>query len=193
MGKVLLVIGLAGLCHAAYSATQHRNYMRLTEHDLDDDTKRGATAFTTLPLDILLQTIVSLLLSCYGIIAVSAKFRPIKITSEWENKTWDNISNRSSFYSFNHRGRFLFSNEIIKSPVTELSAAEKDALLKNYRMSSIKSKKADSAVTAGPSSSSKPAANESSSETDANSSGSEVENDAGNYSDSFSDEPEHSK
>ena len=100
MGKILLTIGLAGLCHAAYSATQHRNYLRLTEHE-----------FTSLPVDILIQTLACLLLCCLGVIRVAAKFRPIQITSEWENKTWDNIGNRTSFYSFNHRGKYLFSGE----------------------------------------------------------------------------------
>ena len=57
MGKLFLTIGLAGLSHAAYSATQHRNYLRLTERD-----------FSTLPLDIFAQTLLSLLLRCVGII-----------------------------------------------------------------------------------------------------------------------------
>ena len=98
MGKLFLTIGLAGLTHAAYSATQHRNYLRLTERD-----------FSQLPLDILAQTILSLLLCCFGIIGISGKFKPIQITSEWENKRWDNIANRTSFYSFTHRGKYLFS------------------------------------------------------------------------------------
>lgn len=99
MGKSLfLVFGLAGLTHAAYSAAQHRSYLRLTERD-----------FSQLPLDVLAQTVLSLLLCCFGIIGISGKFRPIQITSEWENKRWDNIANRTSFYSFTHRGKYLFS------------------------------------------------------------------------------------
>jgi hypothetical protein len=99
MGKIFLITGLVGLCHAAYSATQHRNYLRLTEHE-----------FSRLPLDIIFQTVISLFLSCIGIISIASKFKPIKITSEWENKIWDNIANRTSFYSFNHRGKYLFSS-----------------------------------------------------------------------------------
>lgn len=106
MGKLLLIIGLAGLCHAAYSATQHRNYLRLTESSNDFSTTSSSTL---LPIDILVQTLVCLLLCCFGVISVAAKFKPIQITSEWENKVWDNIGNRTSFYSFNHRGKFLFS------------------------------------------------------------------------------------
>jgi len=98
-GKLILTTGLIGLCHAAYSATQHRNYLRLIENE-----------FTQLPVDILIQTLLCLFLCCYGIIILSTKFKPIQITSEWENKTWDNIANRTSFYSFNHRGKYLFSD-----------------------------------------------------------------------------------
>lgn len=100
MGKLLLTIGLIGLCHAAYSATQHRNYLRLIESE-----------FTALPGDIIVETLLSLLACCFGVISLSTKFKPIQITSEWENKTWDNIANRTSFYSFNHRGKYLFSED----------------------------------------------------------------------------------
>lgn len=118
MGKIILTLGLIGLCHAAYSATQHKSYMRLTEHDMDS----SSSTFSSLPVDILVQTVVCLFLSCLGVIQVSAKFKPIKITSEWENKTWDNVANRTSFYSFSHRGKFLFSD----------SESENQRLLANY-------------------------------------------------------------
>lgn len=106
MGKFILTIGLIGLCHAAYSATQHRNYLRLTDADkaLEQIATGSGTRITSLPLDIVVQTLVSLLLCCVGLIGISTKFRPIKITSEWENKTWDNVGNRTSFWSFQHRG-----------------------------------------------------------------------------------------
>ena len=107
MGKLLLTIGLAGLCHAAYSATQHRNYLRLTESSSDFS---ASSSSHLLPVDILVQTLVCLLLCCFGVISIAAKFKPIQITSEWENKVWDNIGNRTSFYSFNHRGKFLFAS-----------------------------------------------------------------------------------
>lgn len=109
MGKLVLTIGLIGLCHAAYSATQHRNYMRLTDAENLEDT--GSTKITSLPMDIVIQTLISLLLCCAGLIGISTKFKQIKITSEWENKTWDNIGNRTSFWSFQHRGKTLFSAE----------------------------------------------------------------------------------
>ena len=46
--KVLLFGGLLSLLHAAYSAAQHRNYLRLTERD-----------FTSLPSDIFVQCLFS--------------------------------------------------------------------------------------------------------------------------------------
>lgn len=107
MGKFILTVGLIGLCHAAYSATQHRNYLRLTDADKSLEQlggAGGARAATALPIDIVVQTLFSLVLSCIGLIGISAKFRPIKITSEWENKTWDNVGNRTSFWTFQHRG-----------------------------------------------------------------------------------------
>ena len=103
MGKLLLVIGLLGLCHAAYSATQHRKYLRLTEQE-----------FSSLPKDILLQTLACLLVCAISILGIVGKFKQIKIASEWENKNWDNVANRVSFYSFNHRGKYLFSDKIFQ-------------------------------------------------------------------------------
>lgn len=119
MGKLLLTLGLIGLCHAAYSATQHRNYLRLIESE-----------FTRLPSDILIQTLLSLLSCCLGVIGISTKFKPIQITSEWENKTWDNIANRTSFYSFNHRGKFLFADDDQVHDLSESLAADSLAFFK---------------------------------------------------------------
>jgi membrane magnesium transporter 1 len=96
MGKLLLIVGILGLCHAAYSAAQHRTYLRLTEQN-----------FSNLPIDIVLQTLVSLLICALGLLQIGGTFRQIKVTSDWENKTWDNIASRQSFYSFNHRGKYL--------------------------------------------------------------------------------------
>jgi hypothetical protein len=109
MGKLLLAIGLLGLCHAAYSATQHRIYLRLTEQE-----------FSSLPKDIILQTVASLFLCAFSILNIVGKFKQIKIASEWETKNWDNIGNRVSFYSFNHRGKYLFSDKIPQQQQQEL-------------------------------------------------------------------------
>jgi len=93
LDKFVFTLGLLALLHAAYSAAQHRAYLRLTEQD-----------FTTLPIDILVQTVLGLLLACYGIVRVVGQFREIRAVADTENRTWDAMNARSAFYNFNHRG-----------------------------------------------------------------------------------------
>ncbi|EDW75497.1 uncharacterized protein Dwil_GK23889 [Drosophila willistoni] len=94
--KLLLVAGFASLAHAAFSAAHHRTYLRLTEQE-----------WTSLPLDVILQTVVSLVLVIYNIIEVVGNFKEIRATVDMQQKTWDTLGNFPSFYSFNHRGRAL--------------------------------------------------------------------------------------
>jgi len=96
--KFLVAFGLLALAHAAYSAAQHRSYLRLTEQE-----------FTTLPADVTVQTLAGLLVACYGIVRVVGKFREIRTTSDLETRTWDNVSSHVAFYSVNHRGKYLNS------------------------------------------------------------------------------------
>jgi len=97
--KAFVIAGLLALLHAAYSAAQHRAYLRLTEQE-----------FTTLPTDILIQTLGGLVLTCYGIVKVVGEFREIKAAADLEKKTWGNVCNRPSFYTFQHRGKALFGS-----------------------------------------------------------------------------------
>ncbi len=69
--RSLLLVGLLSLIHCAYSAAQHRFYLRLT----------GQT-FGALPLDIVIQTLISLLLVCYSAAQVAGDFRPIRIDQQ---------------------------------------------------------------------------------------------------------------
>lgn len=98
--KFCVFVGLLAMAHAAYSAAQHRTYLRLTEQE-----------FIGLPLDIMVQCFVGLLLTCYGVVHVAGSFREIRASAELDSKTWDMISNRQSFYSFNHRGKALYREE----------------------------------------------------------------------------------
>ncbi|XP_072034644.1 ER membrane protein complex subunit 5-like [Amphiura filiformis] len=95
--QLLVAVGILGLAHAAYSAAQHRTYLRLTEQ-----------AFTSLPLDIVVQCLLSLLLTCYGVIHIAGHFREIRATAELERKSFDTLGNRPSFYMFKHRGYALY-------------------------------------------------------------------------------------
>lgn len=96
MTKYLITIGLISLVHAAFSAAQHRSYLRLVEEE-----------FTNLPLDIVIQALVSLFVTMIGIVNVCGEFKEIKALDDLKGKSLDVIYNRPSFYVFNHRGRFL--------------------------------------------------------------------------------------
>lgn len=108
MDKVLFIISLIGLSHAAYSATQHRNYLRLTEKLVNNNNNNNIVNKYSLPIDIVVQTVACLILACVSLARLVCKFRPIRISSDWENKKWDNVGNRTSFITFNHRGKLLF-------------------------------------------------------------------------------------
>eukprot|EP00128_Syssomonas_multiformis_P008601 Colp12_sorted_trinity150504_noHs@13422 len=96
-GRVILSVGLLVLLHAAYSAEEHHKLAKLVE---DEDER--------LPFDIILQTFIAFLVCCYGAVNSFGSFQNISAASEWNSKTWDSISNRASFNTFNHRGRLLF-------------------------------------------------------------------------------------
>ncbi|KAM6056856.1 ER membrane protein complex subunit 5 [Theristicus caerulescens] len=110
--KGLVGLGLFALAHAAFSAAQHRSYMRLTEKEDE-----------TLPIDIVLQTLLAFAVTCYGIVHIAGEFKDMDATSELKNKTFDTLRNHPSFYVFNHRGRVLF-----QSPDTVNSSSSQDAL-----------------------------------------------------------------
>ncbi|XP_052784211.1 ER membrane protein complex subunit 5-like [Mya arenaria] len=94
--QLCVLLGLLALLHAAYSAAQHRTYLRLTEQE-----------FTSLPWDILIQCLASLLVVIYGIVHIAGNFREIRASADLDHKTWEMLGNRQGFLSFNHRGKAL--------------------------------------------------------------------------------------
>ncbi|XP_049639824.1 ER membrane protein complex subunit 5-like [Suncus etruscus] len=110
--KGLVGIGLFALAHAAFSAAQHCSYMRLTEKEDE-----------SLPIDILLQTLLAFAVTCYGTVQMAGEFKDMGATSELKSKTFDTLRNHPSFYVFNHRGRVLFRSS---DPV---NSSKQDALL----------------------------------------------------------------
>ncbi|XP_066256978.1 ER membrane protein complex subunit 5 [Euwallacea similis] len=94
--KLVLIIGFVSIFHSAYSAAQHRSYLRLNELD-----------FKQLPLDIIIQTIASFFVIMYGVLNVAGDFKEIKASADLDNKSWDTFRNIPSFYTFSHRGRSL--------------------------------------------------------------------------------------
>lgn len=97
MSRWLVVVGLLSLFHAACSAAQHRSFLRLVGHEFNG----------LLPLDIVIQTLVSLLVTMAGIVAQKGEFKEIRALDDSKFKTIETIANRPSFYIFNHRGRLL--------------------------------------------------------------------------------------
>ncbi|XP_076234311.1 ER membrane protein complex subunit 5 [Calliopsis andreniformis] len=94
--KLVTFVGIMSILHAAYSAAQHRSYLRITEQE-----------FTTLPIDILIQGIVSLFMVMYGVMYIAGDFKEIRAVVDLENKSWETLRNLPSFQIFNHRGRYL--------------------------------------------------------------------------------------
>ncbi|VDN03915.1 unnamed protein product [Thelazia callipaeda] len=90
------LVALISLLHCAYSAAQHRFYLRLTEQP-----------FTHLPLDITLQTILSLVAFIYSTTYIAGEFQPIRSDLQDRAKSWDTVGNCPSFYTFHHRAKTL--------------------------------------------------------------------------------------
>mmetsp|Transcript_67157 Transcript_67157/g.93487 ORF Transcript_67157/g.93487 Transcript_67157/m.93487 type:complete len:103 (-) Transcript_67157:97-405(-) len=95
---MLHVIGIIGLLHAAWSATEHRHHLKLQSE-----------TFESLPNDILLEAFVFFAIAVLGVVqSKMAELEPINAVHNLNLKTGDNVFQAPSFYSFKHRGRVLF-------------------------------------------------------------------------------------
>ncbi|XP_050307614.1 ER membrane protein complex subunit 5 [Anthonomus grandis grandis] len=97
--KFILTLGFLSLFHSAYSAAQHRSYLRLNELE-----------FRGLPLDISIQALISLFVIMFGVLNVAGNFKEIKASADLDNKSWETFRNVASFYTFCHRGRSVISD-----------------------------------------------------------------------------------
>lgn len=95
--KGLVGIGLFALAHAAFSAAQHNSHMRLTEKK-----------YGSLPVDIVLQTLLAFAVACYGVVHTAGDFKDRDATSELRSMKFDTLRNRPSFYVFHPPGRGRF-------------------------------------------------------------------------------------
>lgn len=59
----------------------------------------------SLPLDITIQTVVGLTLAMISVLNLAGEFREIRASVELSAKSWETLSNRPSFYTYNHRGK----------------------------------------------------------------------------------------
>ncbi|XP_067626210.1 ER membrane protein complex subunit 5 [Eurosta solidaginis] len=108
VNRIILITGLLSLLHAAFSAAHHRTYLRLTEQD-----------WTQLPVDIVVQTVLSLFVVLYNLIQIVGNFKEIRATVDMQEKSWDTLGNLPSFYTFNHRGRALYRNYEEEEPSSD--------------------------------------------------------------------------
>jgi hypothetical protein len=92
LATLLLVIGVAMLSHSAYSTFQYRKDLKLADKP-----------YTHIPLDIVLETLISLGICIVACTLLSEKLRPIKLTTIASQKSWDTINQRPSFATGNHR------------------------------------------------------------------------------------------
>ncbi|XP_053601480.1 ER membrane protein complex subunit 5 [Plodia interpunctella] len=98
--KIIVLVGFISLFHSAFSAAQHRSYLRITSQE-----------FTTLPLDIVVQAIVSLFAVMWGVLNIAGNLREIHAAAELNQITWETQRNLPSFYIFSHRGKFISGAE----------------------------------------------------------------------------------
>ncbi|CAG4972615.1 ER membrane protein complex subunit 5 [Colias croceus] len=111
--KIILTVGFISLFHSAFSAAQHRSYLRITSQE-----------FTTLPLDIVIQAVGSLFAVMWGVLHVAGNLREIQAAAEMNNTTWETQKNIPSFYIFNHREKALTSNYVPSSGKGDLENLE---------------------------------------------------------------------
>ena len=64
----------------------------------------------SLPLDITIQTIFGLILAMISVLNLAGEFREIRASVELSAKSWETLSNRPSFYVYNHRGKAFHPN-----------------------------------------------------------------------------------
>jgi hypothetical protein len=92
--KTVVFSGLGCMVHAAYSAAEWRYYSRGSD-----------LHYMILPVDIIIQTVLSLILTMTGVLFIAGDFKEIRATEELEGQSWETLKNRPSFYTFCHRGK----------------------------------------------------------------------------------------
>ncbi|CAD5212903.1 unnamed protein product [Bursaphelenchus okinawaensis] len=94
--KTLCVLSLLSLAHCAYSAAQHRSFLRLVQKE-----------FIGLPLDIIIQTLVSLGVAVFACAHIAGEFQFIRNDQSPKKGAWNQVGNRVNFYIFEHRAKCL--------------------------------------------------------------------------------------
>ncbi|KAI8924222.1 magnesium transporter [Entophlyctis helioformis] len=97
VGRLLYVVGIVLMMHAAYSAVDHLAYLKAVgRHE------------TSLPSDIVLETLLSLAFFIPGAVLVSGTLKPIALELELATKTMDSIDATPGFKVLNTRASAIF-------------------------------------------------------------------------------------
>ncbi|XP_022657270.1 membrane magnesium transporter 1-like isoform X3 [Varroa jacobsoni] len=89
ISKSVLWFSMLSLVHCGLSAAQHKSYLRLSEQ---------GSSFV--PVDIIVQTLISLLTAMWATLGVAGEFREVRATAQLENKTFETAANCPNFYTF---------------------------------------------------------------------------------------------
>ncbi|ORZ04174.1 membrane magnesium transporter-domain-containing protein [Lobosporangium transversale] len=102
-GKLACLFGFLLLFHSGYSTFEHLSYLKAV-----DGHESG------LPTDIVVELLVSVAIFGLGIVLVADNFKEILMETEMAKQSIESLDARPSFYSFNHRGRAVFRNVVLK-------------------------------------------------------------------------------
>ncbi|KAI9261394.1 magnesium transporter [Phascolomyces articulosus] len=91
-GKVLALISTLFLAHSAYSTYEHLNYLKAVEQ-----------SEAVLPVEIVVECLLSALVTLFGVIISAQPFKNIHLESQMATMTIDKFDTRPSFVGFNHR------------------------------------------------------------------------------------------
>ncbi|KAG9299950.1 hypothetical protein G9A89_009678 [Geosiphon pyriformis] len=100
LGRILCTLGFLLLIHSSYSTYEHLSYLKVVEKVEKD-----------LPLDVTIETLVSVAIFSIGIVLLASPLKEILMKTEMAKQTIEKIDTRPSFITFDHRGRILTPEE----------------------------------------------------------------------------------
>ncbi|PWN28025.1 hypothetical protein BDZ90DRAFT_279162 [Jaminaea rosea] len=99
IGRPLIILGTILLLHSAYSTYEHSSI-----------SKSVGISHPKVPLDITIESILSLVLLVLGLIRSAQPLKEITWAAEMRKRSIDEVDARTNFAVFNHRGPYLFGN-----------------------------------------------------------------------------------
>ncbi|KAF9530455.1 magnesium transporter [Crepidotus variabilis] len=103
-GRILLLVATLGIFHAAFSTYEHLSYLKALERP------EGS-----LPPDIVVETLLSLVLGIIGACLNAPPLKEITWSSEMRKHKIDDMDSRLGFASYVNRGKRIFSTSNVSS------------------------------------------------------------------------------